>query len=543
MPERSDHGSGSPARRRHHGLGAIALLGAPMAQPSSARPRRVPRALVGVSLLVASPPRRRGLGVGVCLTLLPGGAPLGAAAWSAAALAARCRQLSSRRAGVYTVTHTISRCRNRLGPGSGAGLQEPATASSDSDAAGSDDGDGSPSESSPRGDGPHPRGPRPTPRAESLLQPFEPPAHPPGQLDAVPGQPTPTAAAPVATAPATTRSVPHVDAWLVAPDTASQRVADTRRQPMRLSALFEEFCHYLRVEKEAAPRTIETYRWCFRDYESFVMKPLGGTVLGSHFTADTCLAYQYDLAARGLQTSSIRVRLATLGSFGKWAARRDKIARNPVDVLTRPRRKVRLPRVPRWETVESVLAHCTDERDKALVALMCFGGLRRSEIVALDVGDVAPGLGLRRVQGKGGVETVVPLPTVAQDIVARYIAAVRANAKATDPLFVSRFKTKGGHVTEVRMTGHRVWKITKTIGARGRPRAAPARVPPLVGRPAAPAQWRESPRGTGAPPARGYSDHHPVYAADAVRSPEGDQRVRQEDGDENRDSHPSPHGT
>jgi len=312
---------------------------------------------------------------------------------------------------------------------------------------------------------------------------------------------------------------------------------------MRLSALFEEFCHYLRVEKEAAPRTIETYRWCFRDYESFVMKPLGGTVLGSHFTADTCLAYQYDLAARGLQTSSIRVRLATLGSFGKWAARRDKIARNPVDVLTRPRRKVRLPRVPRWETVESVLAHCTDERDKALVALMCFGGLRRSEIVALDVGDVAPGLGLRRVQGKGGVETVVPLPTVAQDIVARYIAAVRANAKATDPLFVSRFKTKGGHVTEVRMTGHRVWKITKTIGARGRPRAAPARVPPLVGRPAAPAQWRESPRGTGAPPARGYSDHHPVYAADAVRSPEGDQRVRQEDGDENRDSHPSPHGT
>jgi len=46
---------------------------------------------------------------------------------------------------------------------------------------------------------------------------------------------------------------------------------------------------------------------------------------------------------------------------------------------------------------------CTDVRDKALVALMCYGGLRRSEIVVLDVGDVAPGPGLRRVQGKGGV--------------------------------------------------------------------------------------------------------------------------------------------
>ncbi len=67
----------------------------------------------------------------------------------------------------------------------------------------------------------------------------------------------------------------------------------------------------------------------------------------------------------------IRVRLATLGSLGKWAVRRDKIARNPVDVLTRPRRKARLPRVPRWETVESVLEQCTDVREKTLVALMC----------------------------------------------------------------------------------------------------------------------------------------------------------------------------
>ena len=85
--------------------------------------------------------------------------------------------------------------------------------------------------------------------------------------------------------------------------------------------------------------------------------------------------------------------------------------------------------MPRWETVESVLEQCTDVREKTLVALMCFGGLRRSEIVALDVGDVAPGLRLRRVQGKGGVETAVPLPKVAQDILAGYVATVRANAR------------------------------------------------------------------------------------------------------------------
>ncbi len=235
---------------------------------------------------------------------------------------------------------------------------------------------------------------------------------------------------------------------------------------MRLSALFEEFSHYLRVEREATPRTIATYRWCFKDYESFMLKHVGGTVLLTQFTAETCRAYQYDLAARGLQTSSIRVRLATLGSLGKWAVRRDKLVRNPIDALTRPRRKARLPRVPRWATVERLLTECPDLRDKALVALMCYGGLRRAEIVALNAGDVAPALGLRRVQGKGGVEAAVPLPAVAQRILADYIARERADAGDADPLFVSRFKTKGGQVVVQRMKGHRVWKIIKAIGMR-----------------------------------------------------------------------------
>ena len=35
-------------------------------------------------------------------------------------------------------------------------------------------------------------------------------------------------------------------------------------------------------------------------------------------TAERCRASQYALAARGSQANSIRVRLATLGSFGKW---------------------------------------------------------------------------------------------------------------------------------------------------------------------------------------------------------------------------------
>jgi site-specific recombinase XerC len=67
-------------------------------------------------------------------------------------------------------------------------------------------------------------------------------------------------------------------------------------------------------------------------------------VLISHFTAELCRAYQYDLSAHGLAISTIRLRSDTLGSFVKWAVRRERLEKkNPLDLLTRPQRKERLP--------------------------------------------------------------------------------------------------------------------------------------------------------------------------------------------------------
>ena len=113
----------------------------------------------------------------------------------------------------------------------------------------------------------------------------------------------------------------------------------------------------MNLRSGSSPAKIEPLRasiretgYCFEDFQTFAHQSVGGPVLLPHFTADLCRAYQYDLARRHLQTNTIRVRLATLGSFGKWAVRRDKLARNPRDLITRPRRKARLPHVPRWGT-------------------------------------------------------------------------------------------------------------------------------------------------------------------------------------------------
>jgi site-specific recombinase XerD len=97
---------------------------------------------------------------------------------------------------------------------------------------------------------------------------------------------------------------------------------------------------------------------------------------------------------------------------------------------------------------------------------MAYGGLRRGEVAALDVGDVAPDFGLRRVMGKGGHEAPVALPPSARAILRDYLVTERAGLPATAPLFVVTYKSRVDQRIERRITGQRIWKVAKAVGTR-----------------------------------------------------------------------------
>jgi len=83
--------------------------------------------------------------------------------------------------------------------------------------------------------------------------------------------------------------------------------------------------------------------------------------------------------------------------------------------------------VPAWDTVKVLLLQWS-LRERAILALMAYGGLRRGDVAALDVGDVAPDFGPRRVMGKGGHEVPVALPAPARAILRDYVAVASAPA-------------------------------------------------------------------------------------------------------------------
>jgi integrase/recombinase XerD len=115
-----------------------------------------------------------------------------------------------------------------------------------------------------------------------------------------------------------------------------------------------------------------------------------------------------------LSPASIQRKAASIRSFYKHLRREELIDHDPTADLRWRRRARRLPATLSREQVMRLLAQPrgTDPlalRDRALLELMYASGLRISEAVSLQVGDVDLQEGLLQVRGKGGKERIVPV--------------------------------------------------------------------------------------------------------------------------------------
>jgi len=103
--------------------------------------------------------------------------------------------------------------------------------------------------------------------------------------------------------------------------------------------------------------------------------------------------------------------------------------------LVRARR--RLPRILEPGEVDALTAALRTHRDRAMVAAMVLGGLRRCEVLGLRLEDVR--VGQRRMfvaEGKGRHQRLVPVSGRFFTAVAAYLASERPDGADTDRVFV-----------------------------------------------------------------------------------------------------------
>jgi len=210
-----------------------------------------------------------------------------------------------------------------------------------------------------------------------------------------------------------------------------------------------------RLEERAySPRTLAGRFWALRTFltwahERALTRPEAITkpILESYQRA----LWRHEQAGSGKPLSVITQRtfLAALQGLFAWLCRENFLPGNPAADLELPRKPRRsLPKALALEEVAAVLAvpdvrDPLGVRDRAILETLYATGLRRRELVMLDLGDIDRAHGTLWVrQGKGGKDRVVPLGEHALHWIARYLSECRPRLEtsAKEPaLFLSGY--------------------------------------------------------------------------------------------------------
>jgi len=201
-----------------------------------------------------------------------------------------------------------------------------------------------------------------------------------------------------------------------------------------------------------ASNTARAYRREALAFFAFVGAPLPAVTLGD------VQAYADSLAASGLAPASRSRALAAVKSLLSFA---HAVGYTPVNVGAAeklPALKLTLAeRIVSPQTVAALIVSEPNPRNRALLRVLYFGGLREAELCGLHWRDVVPregGAVQITVFGKGEKTRAVLLPAH----VGEALAALRGDASADAAVFAGR---RGGA-----LTAGQVWRIVKAAGAR-----------------------------------------------------------------------------
>lgn len=115
---------------------------------------------------------------------------------------------------------------------------------------------------------------------------------------------------------------------------------------------------------------------------------------------------------RKVTATTVHIRLVAIREFFRWGEARYKWD-NPTRLLALPRKdKPELRRLS-IDEVQAIAAAALQmrKRDRAIVSLFAYLGMRRAEVLALRQGDIDLEAGTLRITGKGRKDRVVPIPS------------------------------------------------------------------------------------------------------------------------------------
>ncbi len=229
---------------------------------------------------------------------------------------------------------------------------------------------------------------------------------------------------------------------------------------------FEGFIQYLKTERRYSEHTQKAYLTDLTQFSDFVKESFETDDL-SQVSAQMVRSWVMEMMESKKTARSVNRKLSTLKSYYKFLLRDGKITENPMSKVSSPKTESRLPVYMEKTDMDKLFSEemfdegFTGLRNKMLIMLFYYTGMRRSELIGLKLSSFDQPNQSLKVLGKGNKERIIPVNKELGDMLSLYISErnkefgtmgsddllLTDNGKVLYPKFVHRVVT--GHLSKV----------------------------------------------------------------------------------------------
>jgi len=209
---------------------------------------------------------------------------------------------------------------------------------------------------------------------------------------------------------------------------------------MPLRNWVQRFLTHLRGSRNYSAHTLRAYGADLEQFRRRLGDPEPAAV-----DRNQVRAYLADLQDQGvLSRNTVLRKVSALRAFFRFLRSEGVMTQDPFCALPLPRKAAKLPKFLTESEIGELLGRAgpqqspSRQRDRAILELLYSSGLRRSELAALNVGDVDFVSGFVRVLGKGSRERLVPVGRTALACLREYLRQRGpGSSRGESPLFVN----------------------------------------------------------------------------------------------------------
>lgn len=206
------------------------------------------------------------------------------------------------------------------------------------------------------------------------------------------------------------------------------------------------FLDHLRYERQLSPNTLSNYSRDLQRIQSWsVEQELRSW---NHLTPHQVRTYVSQRHRSGISGKSLQRELSTLRSFFKYLLREGEVENNPAQGIRAPKTTRKLPPTLDADQISALLEAASDDpleiRDLAMIELFYSSGLRLSELVSINLGDIDREDATLEVTGKGNKSRRVPVGSKALKALEAWEKVRHLLAQAAEPAEPALFVSKRG---------------------------------------------------------------------------------------------------